>query len=187
MRVVTENTASMQAGRMLVDTSCMLDAEADILALDLDCFQLLQGYRQAGLSEKAQRAKEGKQTQVEADESTDDVTLESDFESDAAAPPDGDTPTEPPKKGKFDIEKGDPWINRICELDGVEADHVCVLHGKLIAAGFLNFQIRDRHTGLEYRVANAGKQYLTQKLQHASEVTNSEGLEEGDDDLEDAA
>lgn len=175
----------MQVASSLVDTSCMLDAEADILALDLDCFQLLQGYRQAGLAEKAQRAKDSKKAQAEtnaaaAEAAKADLAAAEEADEELAST-DADEPgveeieateedgPQPPKTAKFDVERSDPWIDRICELDGVEPEDLCVLHGKLIAAGFLNFQIRDRHTGIEYRVANAGKQYLTKKLQHASE------------------
>lgn len=153
----------------------MLPVEAEILSLDLDAFRLLQGYREIGLSERAARAKaaadearaaaaEAKQAALDADEPDDEPAAETEQQ-----------------KGSFDREKSDPWLDRICDLDGVEDERLCEIHGKLIAAGFLNFQMRNRITGLEYRVANPGKQYLTRKLEQASELA-SETLSDADAD-----
>ncbi|MFK7818345.1 MAG: hypothetical protein AB8G99_06485 [Planctomycetaceae bacterium] len=144
----------------------MLDAEADILSLDLDCFRLLQNYRQSGLAEKAERAKEEAAKQKAAAQAVPEPEEVSPAEE--AEQPESDE--EVPKPQAFNVEKGEPWLDRVCELDGVEDEDLCKIHGKLIAAGFLNFQIRNRITGIEYRVANAGKQYLTKTLEQASEL-----------------
>jgi hypothetical protein len=145
----------------------MLDAEADILSLDLDCFRLLQSYRQSGLAERAERAKEEAAKQKAAAELAEETIDEPPGEEpEVEVEPEDDSP----KPKAFNVEKGDPWIDRVCELDGVEAEDLCKMHGKLIAAGFLNFQIRNRITGIEYRVATAGKQYLTKTLEQASEM-----------------
>ena len=156
----------------------MLDAEADILSLDVDCFRLLQNYRQSGLAEKAERAKKEAAKRKEAAAAASESELEDEQgeeseptteEADESNSEDG-----PSKPKAFNVEKGEPWIDRVCDLEGVEAEDLCKLHGKLIAAGFLNFQIRNRITGIEYRVANAGKQYLTKTLEQASELANSD-------------
>lgn len=142
----------------------MLKAEAEILSLDLDCFRLLQSYRETCLDEKAERARTA---EAEAKEEAEVAERDNALEADEARADEATQSATVP----FDVEKGDPWVDRICELDGVEPDRLCELHGKLIAAGFISFQIRNRTTGVEYRVANAGKQYLTRKLTQASELT----------------
>lgn len=160
----------------------MLSAEAEILSLDLDCFRLLQNYRETCLGKRADRAKAQKVADEEAKaaEVTDvvaDEQVEEPSEPEAAVP--AKSPT------AFDADKGDPWVDRICDLDGVEPDDLCKLHGKLIAAGFINFQMRNRTSGLEYRVANAGKQYLTRKLTQASELAAEAAQRDEGSDSED--
>lgn len=144
----------------------MLSAEAEILSLDLDCFRLLQNYRETCLGKRADRAKAQKVADEEARAAE---VVEGELVEEEPPEPAAAVPAKPATP--FDAEKGDPWVDRICDLDGVEPDDLCKLHGKLIAAGFINFQMRNRTSGLEYRVANAGKQYLTRKLTQASELT----------------
>ncbi len=176
---MTDVVASLQGWQGRADTLSMLTAEAEILSLDLDCFRLLQNYRETCLGKRADRAKAQKAADEEAKsaEGVEDQQLAEPSEPDAAVPEKQPTP--------FDADKGDPWVDRICDLDGVEPDDLCKLHGKLIAAGFINFQMRNRTSGLEYRVANAGKQYLTRKLTQASELT-AEAAQRDDqqDDIE---
>lgn len=148
----------------------MLSVEAEILSLDLDAFRLLQGYREIGLSERAARAK------AAAEEAKQAASLAAEPLADSAE----NENDEKKASDGFERDKTDPWLDRICDLDGVEDDRLCEIHGKLIAAGFLNFQMRNRITGLEYRVANAGKQYLTRKLEQASELA-SESAGESDE------
>jgi hypothetical protein len=46
----------------------------------------------------------------------------------------------------------DGWLPRIGTLDGVEPAEIARLHGKLIALGYLRFQLHDRRTGVQYQV-----------------------------------
>ena len=64
-----------------------------------------------------------------------------------------------------EIESGDPWLPRIGVLDGVAQDALSGIHGRLIAAGHLVFQFRNRTTGMEYRVSHSGKQFLSRQTQ----------------------
>lgn len=54
----------------------------------------------------------------------------------------------------------DGWLPRIKSLDGVETTELPVLHGKLIALGFLKFQLVSRTSGMHYHVDPAGREAL---------------------------
>lgn len=52
------------------------------------------------------------------------------------------------------------WVSRIAQLDGVEPSRMSTLHGRVIALGYLKFQLIDRQIGLRYRLTPAGKQVV---------------------------
>jgi len=170
----------------------MLSVEADILAFDLDSLRLLRGYREAGQNARAERARIA---EVEA-QAAEDQTLGTDA-GEGPSPPEptaswsesATSPTESPEpaSSRPERDKGDPWVDRISELEFVELDRLSELHGKLIAAGFLNFQIRNRHTGVEYRITNAGKQFLIRAVEEANEFADSRGFSDDVDSGTDPA
>ena len=75
----------------------------------------------------------------------------------------------------------DGWLPRLTSLDGVEADRLPVLHGKLIALGFLKFQIANRTTGMQYHVDPAGRQALS-RTDGRIDGPSSDEEEQGDDE-----
>lgn len=52
------------------------------------------------------------------------------------------------------------WVSRLREVDGVPADRMAPIHGRLIAHGLLQFQLQGREDGVVYRVTSAGRQML---------------------------
>ncbi len=52
------------------------------------------------------------------------------------------------------------WVARVSDLDGVELEDVPQIHGKLIAFGFLDFQLTDRNDGVLYQLTSLGRQGL---------------------------
>lgn len=76
---------------------------------------------------------------------------------------------------KVTSEEFDGWLERIDELSGVEVDQLTSLHGQLIAAGMLRFEISGRNVGLKYQLSQQGKRALE------LEAESDEGRE--DDEL----
>ena len=54
------------------------------------------------------------------------------------------------------------WIPRVADVEGVERENLSKIHGKLIALGYLKFQISSREKGMCYQVSPLGKQALEQ-------------------------
>lgn len=52
------------------------------------------------------------------------------------------------------------WSPRIAEVAGIAAENHSVVHGKLIALGFLKFEINSRADGVQYQVTTLGRQAL---------------------------
>jgi hypothetical protein len=52
------------------------------------------------------------------------------------------------------------WSPRVAEVDGVAADQLSAIHGKLIALGMLKFEISSRTDGVQYQVTTLGRQAL---------------------------
>jgi hypothetical protein len=53
------------------------------------------------------------------------------------------------------------WLPRIQMVDGVNAELLPRIHGKLIALGLLNHELADRNSGVVYRVSPLGAQALS--------------------------
>ena len=56
--------------------------------------------------------------------------------------------------------ESDGWVIRQNEVEGVVAEHLPRIHGKLIAFDLLKFQIAGRDSGVFYKVTNAGNKML---------------------------
>ena len=50
------------------------------------------------------------------------------------------------------------WVARIGSVEGVETAQMSMLHGRVIALGYLKFKLIDRQVGLRYRLTPSGKQ-----------------------------
>ncbi|MCH8830780.1 MAG: hypothetical protein IID45_14480 [Planctomycetes bacterium] len=57
----------------------------------------------------------------------------------------------------------DGWITRQTSIPHVEESRLARIHGRLIAFGFLKFQLKGRTTGVQYQVSPTGNE-LMQKL-----------------------
>lgn len=64
-----------------------------------------------------------------------------------------------PSAGDEDDEAG--WVPRLREIDGVVAERLAPLHGKLIAHGLLKFVLLDRTMGVAYHLTPEGRQLLS--------------------------
>lgn len=62
---------------------------------------------------------------------------------------------------KASQDEFDGWLPRIMTVEGLEAEDLPRLHGKLIAIGFLKFQLASRGTGVVYQISPAGRQALS--------------------------
>ena len=54
------------------------------------------------------------------------------------------------------------WIPRLPEVAGVDTKELSKIHGKLIALGYLRFQLSGREKGMCYQVSPLGRQSLDQ-------------------------
>jgi len=68
-----------------------------------------------------------------------------------------------------DADQSDGWLSRVLAVEGVEQDRLAVIHGKLIALGFLQFQLQGRTEGVRYCLSASGRQALA-TLTERSEV-----------------
>jgi hypothetical protein len=51
------------------------------------------------------------------------------------------------------------WVPRVTQVDGVEAEQLSVLHGKLIAMGLLSFEVTGKF-GIQYQLSPLGRRTL---------------------------
>lgn len=52
------------------------------------------------------------------------------------------------------------WLARVSVIDGVPADQLSTIHGKLIALGFLKCELGSRMDGILYQITSLGRQAL---------------------------
>ncbi len=62
------------------------------------------------------------------------------------------------------------WLSRRPEVESVPAEQLSGVHGKLIALGFLRFELGNRTEGVKYRVSPFGRQALLAPHERASVV-----------------
>ncbi len=65
------------------------------------------------------------------------------------------------ESAKASQEEFDGWLPRILSVEGLEDDDLPRIHGKLIAVGFLKFQLAGRGSGVVYQLSPAGRQALS--------------------------
>lgn len=82
----------------------------------------------------------------------------------AEGPPVVDDPVVTAENPVADSEKNEDsnvgWVSRIAQLEGVNSSRMSTLHGRVIALGYLKFQLIDRQIGLRYRLTPEGKQVV---------------------------
>ena len=54
----------------------------------------------------------------------------------------------------------DGWLPRLSALNGMDSAGLSTVHGRLIALGFLKFQVGGRTVGLQYQLAPEGRHAL---------------------------
>lgn len=53
-------------------------------------------------------------------------------------------------------EQFDGWVQRLPGVEGVKPEHLPRIHGKLIAFGFLQFELAERTAGVRYQLTRIG-------------------------------
>jgi hypothetical protein len=59
--------------------------------------------------------------------------------------------------------EADGWLPRLRNVDGVETGRLSQLHGRLIALGYLKFELSGK-TGMRYQLSPLGRQSLERGL-----------------------
>ena len=67
---------------------------------------------------------------------------------------------------------GEVWLPRLAEVDGVPAEKMAAIHGKLIALGWLQFQLQGRNDGVLYRLSADGRRALESAEQVEDETSD---------------
>jgi len=57
-------------------------------------------------------------------------------------------------------DERDDWLPRIESLEGFDLERLSELHGRLIALGWLGFDVGDRTTGMRYKISRDGQRVL---------------------------
>lgn len=79
------------------------------------------------------------------------------------------------------------WVPRLATVEQIEDELLSKLHGRLIAVGFLKFQLGKRTTGLCYQLSPEGRKALDKWNQQASPEDGSEVSNTDDVALTDVA
>lgn len=80
----------------------------------------------------------------------------------ALSPSNADSLTEPAMAENAEADDSSTgWVARVSQLEGVEMVELSPLHGRVIALGYLKFQLVDRQVGLRYRLTSEGRRVLT--------------------------
>lgn len=71
----------------------------------------------------------------------------------------------------------DGWISRIHEIPVIPVEELPGIHGKLIAFGFLKFDLTGRDGGIRYQLTPLGKQAITSLSGAADDEAPAESAE----------
>ena len=71
------------------------------------------------------------------------------------------------------VRRAYTWVARLRSVDGIPADRLAPIHGRLIAHGLLQFQLQGRDEGVLYRVTTAGRQKLAESPDEATEAAEA--------------
>jgi hypothetical protein len=61
---------------------------------------------------------------------------------------------------KTERKEFDGWVPRLSLIEGVEPAKLSNVHGRLIAFGFLRFDLSDRELGMRYQLTPLGRQAI---------------------------
>ena len=117
----------------------MIDIDAELLDLDAGWREVLEAYRLV--------------------EETEPVASERQLTRDRSADP-GDVEAVLGLADLPDEHERDDWLPRIELLDGYDPERLSELHGRLIALGWLGFEVGDRTTGMRYKITRDGQRVL---------------------------
>jgi hypothetical protein len=149
LRVVTGARPFLKSAATVDDTGCMIEHEWQQLRDNPDWAQVLTAYATLADEALAERPPTEKNT-------SENVRAASQPEGDAAdqglLPAQSTTPSE--------AGRDTGWICRLTEIEGVSSSRLSTIHGKLIAFGFLNFELTNRTTGMRYQVTSLGRRCL---------------------------
>lgn len=71
------------------------------------------------------------------------------------------------------------WLDRILEVQGLDASSLTSVHGYLIAQGLVKFEFTGRSVGLQYQLSSTGRDCVARKsLQLADDLRNMDGSSE---------
>lgn len=68
-----------------------------------------------------------------------------------------------------------PWIPRLREVEGVKDEQLARIHGKLIALGFLKFELAGRNDGVVYQLTQEGKRAVGDVGPEGDDATREAG------------
>ncbi|MBQ16277.1 MAG: hypothetical protein CMJ65_04040 [Planctomycetaceae bacterium] len=122
----------------------MIDIEAQLLGQDTGWREVLEAYRPV-------------ETEDQEEVSTDSLGDES-FEE-LAAPETGEDEVRLADLSGDDSDDGN-WLPRVTSLEGIEDERLSRIHGRLIALGWLGFDVAGRDVGLRYRMTLDGRRVL---------------------------
>ncbi len=126
----------------------MIDIDAELLDLDAGWREVLEAYRLVEVTESGAAG-------VPGDMSLEELEAESDVEASSDEPLVELSLAELPEE-----DERDDWLPRIASLDGFDGERLSSLHGRLIAMGWLGFEVGDRMTGMRYRITREGQRVL---------------------------
>ena len=75
----------------------------------------------------------------------------------------------------------DGWLPRLQMIEGLEAARLPIVHGRLIALGFLRFQVAGRSVGLQYQLTPEGRQALESAASGTGRAAGLESLADDED------
>lgn len=144
----------------LTDTVSMLDFEMQELMEDLSWQQVLVAYRDARDEGKAAALVAAKAAAAEAKKANATREATSDDQPSVDDATDDATPNSATADNDAEVENDnggfDGWLPRIMAIDGVDDADSPRWHGKLIALGYLKFQLAGRSEGVRYQITSAG-------------------------------
>jgi hypothetical protein len=126
----------------------MIDIDAELLDLDAGWREVLEAYRLVEVTESGAAG-------VPGDMSLEELAAESDVEA-----LNDESLVELSLAELPEEDERDDWLPRIASLDGFDGERLSSLHGRLIAMGWLGFEVGDRMTGMRYRITRDGQRVL---------------------------
>jgi hypothetical protein len=52
------------------------------------------------------------------------------------------------------------WVQRLISIGEIETERLSQIHGRLIAFGYLKFQLTGRSSGVQYQISPSGKEAI---------------------------